>query len=479
MRPSRSDDRPGRTSISRRRFLQASGIGALTMAVPGTVAAGVDADRGLRSGAADKACIFLLLCGGPSHLDTWDLKPDAPEDIRGPYRPIATAVPGMRITELHTRMSTLTQHFSLIRSMTHVGNISNHFDAMHHLLSGQAGAPADAPYLGSIMSRVRPSARNIANYVWLIRCVGDPVFCAPNIGSGGHLGAQHTPLFVGSASNHPALPTFRAPDELQPAVLPDRLHLRGRLLDAVQSPVSLGAALSAERGAPRDWQDLHRRAFELAAGAGAREVFELHREPPAVRDRYGMHPLGQNLLLARRLVEAGVSFVTVNGWTGSAPGQAGGGPPASSWDMHGSEMGMGSAFGNGSYGMGWCLPCLDQGLSALLTDLRDRGLLERTLVVAMGEFGRTPRINQPNVLPGRQHWPSCWSAILAGGGIRGGAVVGESDRIGAYVKDRPVRVQDLGATIFRALDVAPETRLGRDGFTRPISTGLPLLDLFG
>src|SRR6266404_1695011 len=219
--------------ISRRRLLQAGGIGALSMGLPGTVAASVNSNRGLDGSAADKSCIFVLLCGGPSHLDTWDLKPDAPEDIRGPYRPVATTVPGMRISELHTRLSTLTQHFSLIRSMTHVGNISNHFDAMHHCLSGQAGAPADAPYLGSILSRVRRNERNIANYVWLIRCVGDPVFCAPNIGNGGHLGAQFMPLFVGSANNHPAMPGFRAPEELQPAVEADRLQGRRHLLDNV------------------------------------------------------------------------------------------------------------------------------------------------------------------------------------------------------------------------------------------------------
>src|SRR5205807_4595041 len=137
---------------------------------------------------------FVLLCGAPSHLDTRDLKPNAPEDIRGPYRPIATSVPGMRICELHTHLPALAQHLTLIRSMTHVGNISNHFDAMHHLLSGQACAPDDSPYLGSILSRVRAAERKVANYVWLIRCVGDPVFCAPNIGSGGHLGAPHAPL---------------------------------------------------------------------------------------------------------------------------------------------------------------------------------------------------------------------------------------------------------------------------------------------
>jgi hypothetical protein len=451
----------------------AGGIGALTLRLPGMVAARVDPNRPPRGVAAEKSCIFLLLCGGPSHLDTWDLKPDAPEGIRGPYRPVATAVPGMRLSELHSRLATLTPHFSLIRSMTHVGNISNHFDAMHHLLSGQAGAPADSPYLGSILSRVRPSRRNVANYVWLIRCVGDPVFCAPNIGTGGHLGAAHSPLFVGSATNHPALPGFRGPDELFGPAEPERLQGRHRLLDRLDP----GASADDRARATSEWQDLRQRAFELANGPAGRQVFELDREPPRVRDRYGRHPLGQNLLLARRLIEAGVGFVTVNGWTGAAPG-AGNGPPSSSWDMHGGHMGMGNAFGEGSYGMGWCLPRLDEALSALLIDLRDRGLLERTLVVVMGEFGRSPRI-QTQGAPGRIHWPDCFSAILAGAGIRGGAVYGESDRIGAYVKDRPVRPEDLGATIYQALGVPLDLRLGRDGFTRPITTGRPILDLFG
>src|SRR5438477_2615053 len=236
MIPARNATQRPTASISRRQFLQAGGVGALALGVPGTVAASVDANRGLRGVAAERSCIFVLLCGGPSHLDTWDLKPAAPAEIRGPYRPVATRVPGMRISELHTRLASLTAHICLIRSMTHVGNISNHFDAMHHLLSGQAGAPADSPYLGSILSRVRPSDRNIANNVWLIRCVGDPVFCAPNIGSGGHLGAQYMPLFVGSANNHPAMPGFRAPEELQPAVEPDRLQGRRHLLDNVSSP---------------------------------------------------------------------------------------------------------------------------------------------------------------------------------------------------------------------------------------------------
>jgi len=457
--------------FSRRTLLQAAGIGALPLGLPGSVSAGVDSGRPLGRGAAERSCIFILLCGGPSHIDTWDLKPEAPDTIRGPYSPIASRVPGMQLSELHPKLVRMTDDFSLIRSMTHVGNISNHFDAMHHCLSGQSEAPADSPYMGSILARVRPDERTIAQYVWLIKCVGDPVFCAPNIGIGGHLGAAYSPLFVGSASNHPAMPNFKAPDELQAAVTVDRMSQRRRLLEELNPR-------AAQARATRDWNDLHQKAFELTAGAEARLPFQLDREPVSVRERYGMHPLGQNLLLARRLVEAGVGFVTVNGWTGTAP-EGGGGAPSSSWDMHGGEMGMGSAFGNGSYGMGWCLPKLDEALTALLGDLKDRGLLEQTLVVCLGEFGRTPIINAPGTNPGRQHWPACFSAILAGGGIRGGAVYGETDKHGAYVKDRPVRPQDLGATIFHSLGIPLHTRLGKDGFTRPLSTGEPLHALFG
>ena len=181
----------------------------------------------------------------------------------------------MRINEMHTRLAKLTDHIALIRSMTHVGNISNHFDAMHHCLSGQADAPADSPYIGSILAKVRPNDRTIAPYVWLIKCVGDPVFCAPNIGIGGHLGAAYSPLFVGSASNHPAMPNFKAPDELQAAVETDRMSNRRRLLEGLSPEQSTGQV----HRATRDWQDLHKRAFELTSGSEARLPFQLDREP--------------------------------------------------------------------------------------------------------------------------------------------------------------------------------------------------------
>lgn len=462
--------------ISRRQMLAAGGVGALSWNSLGSVSAGVDPGKGLGRGAADKSVIFIILCGGPSHLDTWDLKPDAPDTIRGPYQPISTNVPGMQMCELHSHLPKMADKFSIIRSMTHVGNISNHFDAMHHLLSGEANAPLDSAYMGCVLAKVRPTEKTIAPYVWLIKCVGDPVFCAPNIGHGGWLGARYSPLFVGSASNHPAMKEFKAPDELLSPVAQNRMDDRRRLLASVD-PTSV--SLVGQK-ATKDWSDLHHRAFEIANGPGGKQAYELDREPTAIRERYGMHALGQNLLLARRLVEAGVGFVTVNGWTGPSPNAVAGGPPSSSWDMHGGEMGMGNAFGNGSYGMGWCLPRLDEGLSALLTDLEERGMLKNTLVVVTGEFGRTPIINQlTGTNPGRQHWPTCYSSLIAGGGIRGGMVYGESDKTAAYVKDKPVRPQDLGATIYHALDIPLDTRVGAaDGFGRPITIGEPLVELF-
>jgi hypothetical protein len=460
------------TLVSRRQLLQAGAIGGLSMALPGLVTAQVDAGRSLGRGAAEKSCIFVWLCGGPSHLDTWDLKPDAPEGIRGPYRPIATAVPGLRLSELHTRLAPLTKHIAVIRSMRHVGNISNHFDAMHHCLAAQAAAPNDAPYIGSVLSHVRPSRNNVASYFWLLNPGRASVFISAFIGTGGYLGARHAPVFIGNSANHPAMANYRGPEELFGPADPKRLADRRKLL----------ARLNAARGADdrnrlrREWGDLHRQAFDLAAGSSGRQIFQLERESPKIRDRYGRHPLGQNLLLARRLVEAGARCVTVSGWTGPSPSKDGGASGISSWDMHGGHMGMGNAFGTGSYGMGWCLPRLDEALSALITDLHERGLLERTLVVVIGEFGRSPRI-QTQGQPGRLHWPDCFSAILAGAGIRGGAVYGASDKIGAYVKDRPVRPQDLGATIYHALGVPLELRLGKDGGSRPLTTGVPIKEL--
>ncbi len=462
--------------LNRRQALVAAGMGALSLRMPGMVMGSDKLDESGTAVAAEKSCIFVLLCGGPSHVDTWDMKPDAPDTIRGPYQPISTKVPGMRINEMHTQLAKLTDQFTLINSMTHPGGISNHFDAMHNLLSGQSvkrvqqGVTDDQPYLGSFVAKHKPSKRNILSYAWLIKCVGPPVFCAPNIGIGGYLGSAYAPVFIGSAQNHPALDSFQPPD-IYNIGDPDRLAQRRDLLASIDSNALGKDAVGA------DWADLREKSYDAMTRVEGREAFKLDREPAKVRDRYGRHPLGQNLLLARRMVEAGVRFVTVNGWTGQAPHDTAG-PPSSSWDMHGGNMGMGNAFGNGSYGMGFCLPRLDQALAGLFIDLKERGMMDNTLVVVTGEFGRTPKVltQQP---PGRQHWPKCFSAIMAGAGIAGGQVYGKSNRYAEYPTSNPIRPQELAATIYHALDIPLNEPQNNSGISRPLTTGKPVMELFG
>jgi len=462
--------------LNRRQALIAAGMGALSLGMPGMVMGSDKLNAGGKAVHAEKSCIFVLLCGGPSHIDTWDMKPDAPTSIRGPYVPIATRVPGMRINEMHTELAKVTDQFTLINSMSHQGAISNHFDAMHNLLSGQSqervaqGVTNDQPYIGCHVARARPSKRNIVSNAWLIKCVGPPVFCAPNLGIGGYIGSAYAPVFVGAADNHPAMDNFKPPEIYDP-VDSNRLGKRRGLLSDIESQVM------AKDAKGTDWNQLREKGYDALTRKEGREAFELNREPAKVRDRYGRHPLGQNLLLARRMVEAGVRFVTVNGWAGQAPHDTAG-PPSSSWDMHGGNMGMGNAFGNGSYGMGFCLPRLDQALAALISDLKDRGMLKNTLLVVTGEFGRTPNV-LTQTPPGRQHWPSSFSSIMAGCGIGGGRVFGKTDKNGAYVTNNPIRPEEFAATIYHALDIPLNEPQNNNGVSRPLTTGRPVLELFG
>ncbi|MDP7273947.1 MAG: DUF1501 domain-containing protein, partial [Planctomycetaceae bacterium] len=323
--------------LNRRQALIASGLGTLSLGMPGMVMGSDKIDASGKAVASEKCCIFVLLCGGPSHVDTWDMKPEAPLDFRGPYEPIATRVPGMQINEMHTRLAQLTDQFTLINSMSHPGAISNHFDAMHNLLSGhsdkrvQQGRPNDQPYMGSFIAKYKPSTRNFVSNAWLIKCVGPPVFCAPNIGVGGYLGSAFAPVFVGSAKNHPAMENFQPP-QIYNSYDKNRFKERKLLLAGLESP-----RLDKDEKV-RDWANLREQTYDALTRQEGRQAFELNREPQSVRDRYGMHPLGQNLLLARRLVESGVRFVTVNGWAGQADHDKKG-PPSSSWDMHGGNMG--------------------------------------------------------------------------------------------------------------------------------------------
>jgi hypothetical protein len=308
----------------------------------------------------------------------------------------------------------------------------------------------------------------VPSYVWLQKFGGGAMPPDHAYLSGGFLGAAYAPLAVGTKDHtqDPSAPGFRVTVLDSPADLSDqRLRARQDLLgklDAAEGPY-------ARHG--RSYGTHQERAFDLIAGPDARRAFDLSREPSTVRDRYGRHPLGQHLLMARRLIEAGVRLVGVVGWCGLAPGDKF--LSVETWDMHGNGTPI---FAAGWNSLGWAVPRLDEALPALLEDLHQRGLLDETLVVAVGEFGRTPKIDAGG--RGRDHWPHCYSAMLAGGGIRGGRVYGASDKHAAYVKDLPVSPEDFGATIYHALGIRPETRLGADGFTRPASAGQPILDLF-
>jgi hypothetical protein len=337
---------------------------------------------------------------------------------------------------------------------------------MHICMTGHSNPTESTPYYGSVMARLRPTRRNLPSYVWLQNLAGD---VQPRYLGGGFLGSAYSPLRVGTDLDNPSAPNFRVTAfDSHRDVPAERLARRRQLLATVAGrPGPLDG--SPPTGNMGRFQE---RAFELLTGPEARRAFDLTREPAAVRDRYGRHPLGQNLLMARRLIEAGVRLVSVTAWTGLPPGERF--RNVQTWDMHGDGAGLGSIFGRGAFGLGWALPRVDEAVSALLQDLEVRGLLESTLVVMVGEFGRSPRV----VRAGRDHWPACYTALLAGAGVRGGSVFGASDRHGGYVRDNPVSPENFGATLFHALGVPPETRLGADGFTHPLSTGRPVLELF-
>lgn len=452
-------------------MIRLGGLGLVGLSLPRLLAASATPARSDKSRVRAKSCIFVCQYGGASQIDTWDPKPDAPEDVRGPYRPIATSVPGIRITEMLPRLARLADRYCLIRSMSH-GN-GDHDGGMHVCVTGHSRPLESTPSIGSVVARVRPSHSAMPSYVWLQNLDAD---VRGWYLTGGHLGPGYAPLLVGRGADHPAAPAFRFRGFDPPAdVSIRRAAQRQELLTALGDGRAPHAVTTAESGMRR----LQERAGELVTGPEARRAFDLACEPERLRERYGRHPLGQNLLLARRLVEAGVRLVTVNAWTG-IPREGEGFIYSPSftqgWDHHGAAVQKCGIFSTGQFGLGHALPRFDQALSALLEDLATRGLLEETLVVVVGEFGRTPKVvNNPH--PGRDHWPACYSALLAGSGIRGGRVFGSSDKSGGYVKDRPVSPENFAATLFDALGVAPTTRLSPDGATLPASSGEPIVEL--
>lgn len=368
------------------------------------------------TGRADSV-ILIWLAGGPSHLDTFDPKPQAPEDIRGTFGTVPTTIAGVHFAEPLQRLAQQTDDLCLIRSMTSPEGA--HERGTHYLMTGFPPLPGFAvPSYGAVVAQMRGKQGALPPYI----AVPSPIL----YGGAGFLGAALDPF---SPGGDPGNPNFRVQD-LAPegGMTLERVDRRRGLREAVDAAFD-----QFEQGsdAVRAVDEFYEAAYELIGSEQARAAFELGREPAALRERYGQNGFGQSCLLARRLVEAGVRFVTV---------QNGG------WDTH----------NNGFRALAGKLPPLDQGVAALIADLKQRGLLERTVVLVMGEFGRTPTINPQG---GRDHFPNCFSLLAAGGGFRGGTVVGASDARGTNVVDRPVRPEDLSATLYTLLGIDPSASL--------------------
>jgi len=407
-----------------------------------------------------KACIFLFMWGGPAQQDTWDLKPDAPAEIRGEFQPIATNVPGIQICEHFPQLAQRTDRLAIVRSMTH-GDV-NHTSATHYLLTGQSPPAtteriAQWPHIGSVLSRLGRGSGVLPPFVSMRPKLENtvPRFVEQSQGQfAGWLGPVYDPFTIDHA---PDREDYRVADlELQPELSIARLDDRRRLLDDLNQQLDRLAPLFEAK------ESNQRRAFELlASSAGGRGAFDLDQEPPELRERYGRNPHGQSVLQARRLVERGVPLVTVF-WPNDGIKNV-----SVYWDTHSRN------FIDHKERL---MPVADQAFSTLLDDLNERGMLDETLIVWSGEFGRTPRVGQRNSdagagRDGRDHWPNCFTSVLAGGGVQGGTVYGRSDRHAAFPEENPVAPADLVATVYHLLGVPSELMLqdtgGRPHRVRP------------
>jgi hypothetical protein len=448
------------TLLSRRRLLQAGTLGWAGLNLAALLRAEEQgAARSPERKGAIRSCILLYYYGGPSHLDTWDMKPGAPQEVRGEFRSIATATPGLRIGEHLPRCARLTNRLAILRSMHH--SMTNHNAAAVESLCGRTPVKGDLellgddansfPCYGAALSYLKQGRRNIPCHVALPHVMYNVVRLPGQ--TAGFLGAANNSFQVNRDPNHPDF----CVDELSlPGDMPlARLEDRRSLLSAIEGRVQRAEAVAA-----RGTMTVHQqRAFHLLSSAEVRRAFDLSRESERTRERYGRNTLGQSLLLARRLVEAGVRFVNVNDKITN--GQT------ANWDSHENNFGR---LKND------LLPPADQAFSGLIEDLEARGLLASTLVVALAEFGRTPKINANR---GRDHWPFCFSVVLAGGGVQGGAVYGASDRIGAYPAVNPVLPGNLAATIFWLFGIDPTTPIhDPTGRPYPLAEGEPLRVLF-
>ncbi len=445
--------------INRRTFLQIGGLGLTGLTLSGLITQPSSANSSLTRPRA-RNCILLYMWGGPAHQDTFDLKPNAPDNVRGEFRPMSTCVPGLQICEHLPRLGQMMDRLALIRSVTHTG--TNHATSAYHMLTGHIHfrpgpgsipTPQDYPHIGSAVARFGRQPSDMPPFVALPRVMyeGDGRKVAGQ--EPGILGQRYAPFLVNGDPTRPdfSVETLTLPDEITQQRLQQRINLHAALEQQAERFSDLPGA--------RDMQTHYERVYNLLQSPTAQRALNLANESDRVRSRYGWHHFGQSCLLARRLVEADVPLVTVY-WNTGAAGDPG------NWDTHRDNFNRLRTV---------LLPHFERSMTALLEDLENRGLLDETLIVWMGEFGRTPRINRNG---GRDHWGFCQSVLLAGGGIRGGQVYGSSDSHAAYAAERPVRPDDIAATIFHCLGINRDQEM-RDsqGRPMPLCLGEPLLDL--
>jgi len=468
MRPARRSSFAHSIRFGRRALLRAGGLSLLGLGLPKLLAGAGDVESASRSFGRAKSCILLFMWGGPAHQETWDLKPDAPEEIRGQFRPIATNVPGIQISEHFPKLAQRVDKLALVRSMTHTD--VNHLTGTHYLLTGEPPPPTEDvrvqwPHLGSVLASLGRGRSALPPFVSMRPKLDNdvPRFVEQSQGQfGGWMGAAYDPLTI---DYDPSRTDYHVADlTLQPELSIPRLLERTALREQLnQQLLRLAETFDAQEAN-------NRRAFELLTSATQeRGAFNLDEEPPAMRERYGLNPHGQSVLQARRLIERGVPLVTVF-WPNDGIKNV-----SVYWDTHSRN------FVDLKERL---MPPADQAFSTLLDDLSERGLLDETLVVWTGEFGRTPKVGQVSSdagagKDGRDHWPGCFTSVLAGGGIRGGAVYGKSDRHAAYPAADPVAPRDLIATVYHLLGV-PEGQTvndlgGRPHFVRPGSAIRELL----
>ena len=431
--------------LRRRDFLHAGCLSFLGLGLPQVF--GLQAQGAVDSEKKDVNCIHLMLVGGPSQLDTWDPKPNAPIEIRGPYKAINTNVSGIQISENFPRMAKHADKYALIRSCYHTAAAVH--DTGHQMMQTgrlfQGGI--EYPNFGCVLGKLKGSKGDVPPYVLMPRPIGNTGGNMPHGQNAGFLGKGFDPFVLNA---DPADPNFKVPDMLPPDYLTAlRVDRRRDWREMIDKSVSMFETSQDARLLDSTFHQ----AYTLMSSAKAREAFELHKEPQDVREKYGMNRFGQSCLLARRLIEAGVRFVTINMFETVFD--------EITWDIHGSKP-----FSPISCYRDLVGPMFDMAYSSLLVELSERGLLDKTMVLATGEFGRTPKVNPAG---GRDHWPQCWTILMAGGGIKGGQVIGASDEIGGAPRDRPTTPGQVAAFSGLGIDLATELP-GAGG--RPI----PLVD---